>query len=92
MSPKQLVFLNPFISFPQPAGHVPFQFKATDGPEADGDDVIYALIEAELLPLFNHPEPALEVIYRDHKFELHHNQNANSVRDSIIYDFIRCRD
>lgn len=68
VTPKQLIFLNPFISFPQPlAGHVPFHFKAIDGPEAVGDDVIYALIEADLLPLFNHPVPALEVIYRDRK-------------------------
>lgn len=96
VSPKQLIFLNPFISFPQPAGHVPFQSKAVDGFETDGDDVIYALIEADLLPLFNHPVPSLEVICRCHKFrrvvKLRHNQNTNSVRDSIIYDFIRCRD
>lgn len=60
VSPNQLIFLNPFITFPQPTGLIPFNFeaKALDG---FSDDAIYALIEADLLPLLNHPVPALEV-------------------------------
>lgn len=61
VSPKQQLFLNPFITFPQPNGTIPFSFSPKNQPETSRGDVIYTLIESDLLPLMNQPEPALEV-------------------------------
>jgi hypothetical protein len=40
---------------------IPFWFNSSDVADSMGDDVIYALIEADLVPLFDQPTPALEV-------------------------------
>lgn len=61
VAPKQLIYLNPFVTFPQPpGGHVPFNFSHSTGSSSE-DAVIYVLIETDLLPLFNQEAPALEV-------------------------------
>lgn len=62
VSPKQLVYLNPFISFPQTPGLIPFSVTSKEAPDTRSDDVVYTLIETDLLPLFDQQAPALEVI------------------------------
>lgn len=61
VSPKQLVYLNPFISFPQAPGLIPFSVASRDAPDTSSGDIIYTLIETDLVPLFNQQVP-LEVI------------------------------
>lgn len=87
VSPKQLVFLNPFISFPRPTGMLPFNFDADKELEADDVEAIYALIESDLNPLFNDPA-TLEVICSSVGLR-HMESNANTVCDSLICDPIR---
>lgn len=72
VSPKQLIFLNPFISFPQAPGVIPFKFGSKDVSEPSEDDVIYALIETDLFPIFDQPAPALEVTCVHSLFIRHH--------------------
>lgn len=50
VTPKQLIFLNPFITFPTSPGFVPFKFACHEAPDTTADDVIYTLIETDLLP------------------------------------------
>lgn len=64
VSPKQIIFLNPFVSFPQPPSLVPFAVTAGDAPELLGE-TIYALIEADLLPHLDQQGTALEVSNND---------------------------
>jgi hypothetical protein len=69
VTPKQLVFLNPFITFPQPPGVIPFKFGPKDLPESSNGDVIYTLIETDFIPADNQQTPMLEVIFtQNHKF------------------------
>ena len=64
VTPKQLIFLNPFITFPQPVGMIPFSFGSKNVMESSESDVIYTLIETDLIPAENQQAPALEVISR----------------------------
>jgi hypothetical protein len=61
VSPKQLIYLNPFITFPQPPSLIPFKFSPGDAGESAESDVIYTLIETDLLPEENRA-PGFEVI------------------------------
>lgn len=63
VAPKQLIYLNPFITFPQAPGLVPFSFKDRDINLSKKDETIFTLIETDLLPLFNQQTTALEVTF-----------------------------
>jgi hypothetical protein len=62
VSPKQQIFLNPFVTFPQPPSLIPFKVSLKDVSDNAGDDVIYTLIETDLLPISHQQAGALEVI------------------------------
>lgn len=64
VTPKQLIFLNPFITFPPSSGMIPFFFGPTSFEESSESDVIYTLIETDLNPAEYQQTPALEVISR----------------------------
>lgn len=53
--PKQIVYVNPFISFPTPPSLIPFPCGEEIVP--DSNDVIHALIEVELNPEENQLPP-----------------------------------
>jgi hypothetical protein len=65
VSPKQIVYINPFITFPTAPSLIPFSFDKTDVPESIRGDVIHALIEADLNPHENRNAPTLEVRKRE---------------------------
>lgn len=68
VSPKQLIYLNPFISFPQSPSTIPFKSTLQVVAESAESDLIYTLIETEL-PDENRTQ-SLEVIakfLRNHK-------------------------
>lgn len=51
ITPKQIVYVNPFITFPPPPSLIPFPFGESHVPESNNrKDVIHALIEVELNP------------------------------------------
>lgn len=60
VTPKQLIYLKPFVAFPQSPGPTPFKFTHRD-VNSNEDSVIYALVETDLIPLFNQQDPALKV-------------------------------
>lgn len=82
VAPKQLIYLNPFVSFPQPPGLIPFSVGTTDAPESSRGDAIYVLLESDLLPTFNREAPAIEVSCINN-FSASWNVN---IRDTLIYD------
>ncbi|CRK91616.1 CLUMA_CG005270, isoform A [Clunio marinus] len=49
VSPKQMIFMNPFVTFPQPPSYIPFKTTTDEAPGIYKDDVIYTLIEADLI-------------------------------------------
>jgi hypothetical protein len=61
VAPKQLIYMNPFITFPPAPGIVPFRFCEKDITVSDKDDKIFTLIETDLLPHFDQQASALEV-------------------------------
>ena len=61
ISPKQVLYINPFITFPAPPSLVPFTYSVKNLPEISKDDVIHALIEADLIPDSDLSSPVLEV-------------------------------
>lgn len=61
ISPKQILYINPFITFPTPPSLIPFSYSVKSVPEITKNDVIHALIEAELVPETNLLLPVLEV-------------------------------
>lgn len=62
VSPKQLLYLNPFITFPLAPGLIPFSVTNKNNPDNNSGDAVYTLIEIDLLPLLNQQAPSLEVI------------------------------
>ncbi|KAL7018719.1 hypothetical protein ACKWTF_010880 [Chironomus riparius] len=61
ISPKQILYINPFITFPTPPSLIPFSYSAKNLPDIGKNDVIHALIEAELVPETNLSLPVLEI-------------------------------
>lgn len=62
IAPKQIVFVNPFISFPPPPSLIPFSHADHRSVSTSSkNDVIYALIEADLNPEENMNEAVFEV-------------------------------
>lgn len=62
IGPKQILYINPFITFPSAPSLIPFSYSPKDIPESNKNDVIHALIEAELIPDFtSSSHPILEV-------------------------------
>lgn len=61
ITPKQILYINPFITFPTPPSLIPFSYSVKSVPEITKNDVIHALIEAELVPETNLSLPVLEV-------------------------------
>ncbi|XP_070491225.1 uncharacterized protein Hcs isoform X2 [Chironomus tepperi] len=61
ISPKQILYINPFITFPTPPSLIPFSYSVKSVPEITKNDVIHALIEAELVPETNLSLPVLEI-------------------------------
>lgn len=63
VSPKQMIYLNPFITFPPPTTLIPFKYGSGDSEEPIGSDVIYTLIETDHLP-DEYRVPSLEVNFK----------------------------
>lgn len=82
ISPKQILYINPFISFPNAPSLVPFTYNSNNFPELSKNDVIHALIEADLVPEFNSSHPVLEVIFST--FAIH----FVSSRSMQIYSYL----
>jgi hypothetical protein len=61
VSPKQLIYLNPFITFPQAPSLIPFKFTPENMEGFSGSDVVYTLIETDLLPVVNRGASGFEV-------------------------------
>jgi len=61
ISPKQILYINPFITFRAPPSLIPFSYSVKNLPEISENDVIHALIEADLIPDTNLSLPVLEV-------------------------------
>lgn len=61
ISPKQILYINPFITFRTPPSLIPFSYSVKSLPEISEKDVIHALIEADLIPDTNLSLPVLEV-------------------------------
>ena len=61
ISPKQILYINPFITFPTPPSLIPFTFSAKNIPEISKKDIIHALIEVELAHETDLSLPVLEV-------------------------------
>lgn len=59
ITPKQIVYVNPFITFPTPPSLIPFPFSEQNVPESS--KTIYALIEVDLNPEENQQLPPFEV-------------------------------
>jgi hypothetical protein len=62
--PKQILYINPFITFPPPPSLIPFCSTSqcvSDLSNRKENDVIHALIEAELNPDDNRDRPIFEV-------------------------------
>lgn len=57
ITPKQIVYVNPFITFPPPPSLIPFPFGERNVPEPNKKDVIHALIEVDLNPEENQLPP-----------------------------------
>jgi hypothetical protein len=77
ISPKQILYINPFITFPTPPSLIPFSYSVKNLPEFAKNDVIHALIEAELIPDTNLSLPVLEVSHSIH-FRTFTNQFMSS--------------
>lgn len=60
ITPKQIVYVNPFITFPPPPSLIPFPFSEQNVPESS--KTIYALIEVDLNPEENQQLPPFEVL------------------------------
>lgn len=64
VAPKQIVYINPFITFPLAPSLIPFSYSKVDNNvDSTKNDVIHALIEADLNPQQqeNHNIQVLEV-------------------------------
>ncbi|KAG5672282.1 hypothetical protein PVAND_002419 [Polypedilum vanderplanki] len=61
VTPKQILYINPFITFPIAPNLIPFSFGNTNIPDSTKNDVIHALIEADLNTQENANAPALEI-------------------------------
>lgn len=60
--PKQIIYVNPFITFHSAPSLFPFSYSKHDIPELSKNDVVvHALIEADLNPNENRNLPMLEV-------------------------------
>jgi hypothetical protein len=77
VAPKQLIYMNPFITFPSAPGIIPFSFSEKDVEVSEKDNKIFTLIETDLLPHFNQQASALEVKFAS-SLALRHNHNVNS--------------
>lgn len=56
VTPKQKVYLNPFITFPSTCSNIPFKFASNNFELDGGSENFYALVETDLLPLVNTQE------------------------------------
>jgi hypothetical protein len=60
--PKQVIFLNPFVTFPPPPSLYPFKVSNLNAMiDSNMSGIIYTLIEADLLPMSS--LTSLEVIF-----------------------------
>jgi hypothetical protein len=69
IAPKQILYVNPFITFPPSPSLIPFSVSAEGClPQSSKSDVIYALIEADLNPEENKNQSVFEVMRDDVTF------------------------
>lgn len=61
IAPKQILYINPFITFPTPPSLIPFSYSVKDVGDLNSDDIIHALIEADLNPVDNKDLQVFEV-------------------------------
>jgi hypothetical protein len=65
VSPKQIVYMNPFVTFPQAPAFIPFAFNSADTSSSKSEDTIFTLIEIDLLPLRHQQAAAVEVMIEE---------------------------
>lgn len=69
IAPKQILYVNPFITFPPSPSLIPFSYASEKSlPQSSKGDFVYALIEADLNPEDNHNRPVFEVTCDDLTF------------------------